>query len=66
MSAEIINLRQTRKRKARADKDKQAEKNRLKFGRTKAERQLEDAERAKLEGHVDGHRIDGGDTSGNE
>ncbi|NKM72328.1 DUF4169 family protein [Rhizobium laguerreae] len=40
MSAEIINLRQFRKKQARSEKEKQAEQNRVSFGRTKAEKQL--------------------------
>ncbi|NKL32798.1 DUF4169 family protein [Rhizobium leguminosarum bv. viciae] len=40
MSAEIINLRQFRKKQARSEKVKQAEQNRVSFGRTKAEKQL--------------------------
>jgi len=46
--AEIVNLRQMRKQKARQDKEKTADANRLKFGRTKAERQQTKAE-AELE-----------------
>ncbi|MBN8952292.1 MULTISPECIES: DUF4169 family protein [unclassified Rhizobium] len=40
MSAEIVNLRQFRKKQARSDKEKQAEQNRITFGRTKAEKNL--------------------------
>jgi hypothetical protein len=36
---EIVNLRQARKRKLGADKDRQAAENRAKFGRTKGEKQ---------------------------
>ncbi|MES0811194.1 DUF4169 family protein [Roseibium sp. SCPC15] len=56
MSAEIINLRQVRKQKKRQDKDKAAEDNRRKFGRTKAEREAARRRRDELESHVDGHR----------
>jgi hypothetical protein len=35
---EIVNLRQKRKQKARAEKDRQAEANRAAFGRTKTEK----------------------------
>ena len=38
MSADLINLRQARKLHARKAKDAQAAENRIKFGRTKAER----------------------------
>jgi len=40
MSAEIVNLRQFRKKQSRSEKEKQAEQNRITFGRTKAERHL--------------------------
>lgn len=40
MCAEIVNLRQARKRKARSDKEKLAEQNRIGFGRTKNEKNL--------------------------
>ena len=59
--AEIINLRQARKAKARAEKQQQAERNRAKHGRSKAEkdatRQLSDLD---LRRH-DAHRRDGED-----
>ena len=55
---EIVNLRQFRKQKARAEAEKTAEQNRASFGRTKAERELTDAERDKAARHVDGHRLD--------
>lgn len=41
--AEIVNLKQARKTKVRQEKEKTAEANRLKFGRTKAERKLSEA-----------------------
>ena len=44
MSAEIVNLRRARKEKARADKERQAAENRIRFGRTKAERVVLTAE----------------------
>ncbi|MGY5775450.1 DUF4169 family protein [Rhizobium sp. LEGMi135b] len=40
MSAEIVNLRQFRKKQARSDKEKQAEQNRIAFGRSKTEKKL--------------------------
>lgn len=40
MSADIVNLRHARKAKARTDKERQAEQNRLLHGRTKAEKSL--------------------------
>ncbi len=53
--ADIVNLRQARKRKARAEKDAQAEANRVAFGRTKEDKRLskarQDLEARRLEGH---------------
>lgn len=56
--AEIINLRTVRKQKARADKDTQAEQNRALFGRTKVEKLRQQAEKAKADKHIDGHKRD--------
>ena len=58
MSAEIINLRMARKHKQRQGKDKAAEDNRRKFGRTKAEREAARRRREELESHVEGHRLE--------
>lgn len=53
--ADILSLSKARKAKARADKDAVAEANRAKFGRTKAEKHADAAQKAlaakKLEGH---------------
>lgn len=57
MSAEIINLRMARKQKKRQDKDKAADDNRRKYGRSKAERDAARKRRKDLESHVDGHRL---------
>lgn len=56
MTADIINLRQARKAKARGEKEKIAAENRAKFGRPKTERTVtrEDAERNRRT--VDGAR----------
>ena len=43
MAAEIVNLRQARKHKARAEKERAAAENRERFGRPGAERRLEAA-----------------------
>lgn len=40
MSADVVNLRQFRKKAARSEKERQAEENRVRFGRTKTEKQL--------------------------
>ena len=57
--AEIVNLRQARKRKARAEKEKTAEANRLAFGRTKAEKLGTKLEKARAEKALEEHRRDG-------
>ncbi|WP_417686137.1 DUF4169 family protein [Roseibium sp.] len=55
MTGEIINLRQARKRKARSEREKKADDNRIKFGRTKSEKKLTaktgDLEVRRLEAH---------------
>lgn len=58
MSGDVVNLRQFRKTKQREDKERQAEQNRLTFGRTKAEKTLtatlnEKAERALDQGRLE-------------
>ncbi len=58
MSADVVNLRQFRKAKTRSEKEKQAEQNRLTFGRSKAERNLTDARNAKAEKTLDQGRLD--------
>ncbi|MEP2704945.1 MAG: DUF4169 family protein [Roseibium sp.] len=58
MSAEIINLRQARKSMQRSDKEKSAEDNRRKYGRSKAERNAARRRRDDLEKQVDGHRLE--------
>jgi hypothetical protein len=56
--AEVINLRQARKAKARSAKENAAEQNRIRFGQTKAEKarlRLEEEQKAAL---LDGHKRD--------
>lgn len=58
MPAEIVNLRRARKGKARAEKDREAEANRVAFGRTKAEKLTTKAEREAAVRKLDGHKRD--------
>jgi len=58
MSGDVVNLRQFRKQKARSDKEKQAEQNRLTFGRTKAEKTLTRALNEKAEKTLDQGRLE--------
>lgn len=53
----VINLNRFRKQKSRAEKEKRAEENREKFGRTKAEKEKDAGEQRKLDEHVEGHKL---------
>lgn len=53
---EIVNLRQARKKKARAGKEAEAATNRARFGRTKAEKQVEAAKKSIEDKRLDGHK----------
>ena len=55
MPADIINLRQARKQRARDDKEARATENRVRFGRTKAQRQQDERSNAQAEKALDGH-----------
>nr|WP_250810504.1 DUF4169 family protein [Neorhizobium tomejilense] len=58
MSAEIVNLRQFRKAKERLEKEKEAEQNRLTFGRAKAEKSLTKARNDKAEKGLEQGRLE--------
>jgi hypothetical protein len=53
---EVINLNQKRKANARVQKEKKASENRVKFGRTKAEKQKEKHEAERAQRHLQGHK----------
>lgn len=55
--AEIINLRRARKNRARTRAETEAQANRARFGRTRAERTRDEAEAARLDRTVDGARL---------
>ena len=55
---EPVNLNKVRKERARAEKKARAAENLRRFGRTKAERQQEQARRDKAARHLDGHKAD--------
>lgn len=55
---EIVNLRRARKARARAGGDEKAQENRLRFGLSKAERNLADKSRSLAERRLEGHRLD--------
>ena len=54
--AEIINLRQARKQRQRAEKEALARENRIRFGRTRAERQRVTEDLLRQEHALDGKR----------
>jgi hypothetical protein len=58
MSADIINLRRARKAKTRSEREKDAEQNRIRFGRSSAEKRKEADERDRAAAHLDRHRIE--------
>ncbi len=58
MGAEIINLRQARKSKTRAEKEKAADQNRLTFGRSKQEKLLTKALNEKASKTLDQGRLE--------
>ncbi len=60
--AEIVNLRQVRKQRARAKAAEQAAANRARHGRTPAQKQADAAEAARRRALLDGAKVD--DTGG--
>ena len=54
--AEIVNLRQLRKSKAREDRSAEAERDRILHGRSKTEKQRERLEAERAANFVEGHR----------
>ncbi len=56
--AKVTNLNRFRKTRARAEKARQAEENRVRFGRTKTDRLLSETRQGKARTHLDGHKID--------
>jgi hypothetical protein len=55
--AELINLRQVRKRAKKSKDEERAQQNRLAYGQTKTLRERAQAEQAKAARDLDGHRI---------
>lgn len=55
--AGIVNLNKARKEKARADKQTRAKENRVRFGRTKADRQAEAERTRKSDRDLAAHRL---------
>jgi uncharacterized protein DUF4169 len=56
--ADIVNLRRARKDKARKQREAEADANRRRFGRTKAEKTSETEARERARREIDGKKID--------
>jgi hypothetical protein len=56
--AEIINLRRARKDKERRDKQSEADANRRRFGRTRAQKAADEEAAARRQRTLDGKRLD--------
>ncbi|WP_439571727.1 DUF4169 family protein [Sphingomonas sp.] len=54
--ADILNLNKARKARAKAQATAKAVENRAKFGRTKAQKAADEAERARISENLDGAR----------
>jgi hypothetical protein len=56
--ADILSLSKARKSKAKADKEARASENRVKFGRTRAEKAVDKARQDLTEKSIDAHKRD--------
>jgi hypothetical protein len=54
----VVNLRLARKRKERAEKEAVAAENRALHGRSKADRQLDQAKKQKADAFIEAHRLE--------
>ena len=60
---DLVNLKQFRKRIAKQQSEQEAATNRARFGRTRSERELEEARADRARELLDQQRIDGEDAS---
>jgi len=60
---DVVNLNRFRKRTEKESAAKQADANRVRFGRSKSERALEKSESERAKTQIDQHRLDDGDAS---
>jgi len=56
--AEIVNLRRVKKQKARAEKEKDADINRVRFGTPKSQERVNSARSEKARADLDGKKLD--------
>jgi hypothetical protein len=62
--ADIVSLRQAKKRRARANRERVAEQNRLLHGRSKSERSSDEIKRGRTASFLDSHRREKPDGDG--
>jgi hypothetical protein len=60
---DVVNLKRFKKRHEQEQSAKQADANRVRFGRTKSERISDERRKDRANNLLDQHRIDGGDAS---
>jgi Domain of unknown function (DUF4169) len=60
---DIINLKRFKKRNEREQSAKEAETNRVRFGRTKSERTFDERAKDRTSSLLDQHKLDDGDAS---
>jgi Domain of unknown function (DUF4169) len=60
---DVINLNRIKKRNERAKSAKQADTNRVRFGRTKSERAFDERDAKRATDLLDQHRIESGDAT---
>lgn len=58
----VVNLNRFRKQKQRAEQEKTADENRVKYGRRKGDIVADETESKKREDFIDGHKRDDDDT----
>ncbi|PHR92090.1 MAG: DUF4169 domain-containing protein [Robiginitomaculum sp.] len=58
MADNVVHFKSAKKRAGYAKKDTQASENRLKFGRTKAEKSVESLEGKRTKSNLDAHKLD--------
>ena len=56
--AKVTSLNRFRKSKVAAEKQQQAEENRVRFGRTKAAKQISETRQTRTRENLDGHKLD--------
>ncbi|MET0591145.1 MAG: DUF4169 family protein [Polyangiaceae bacterium] len=66
MASNVVNLNRFRKKKRREEKAKQAEINRVKHGRTNAERERDRVERERALRGIEGKRLEHGGENASE